>query len=70
MMSPQELQQKLRTDLGLRVGDHTARYIAARLASAKPKPFPVLANDARTGQPLYPTLNPADLRPDAQPTLF
>ena len=69
-MDTQQLQQKLRTTLGLRVGDHTARYIAARLASAKPKPFPVLANDARTGQPLDPTLNPADLRPDAQPTLF
>ena len=53
MMTPHELQQKLRTDLGLRVGDHTARYIAARLASAKPKPFPVLANDAQA--------NPHDL---------
>ena len=69
-MDARQVQDKLRTDLGLRVGDHTARYISARLASAKAKPFPVLANDARTGQPLYPTLNPAELRPDAQPTLF
>ena len=69
-MDTQQLQQQLRTTLGLRVGDHTARYILARLAAPKAKSFPVLANDARTGQPLYPTLNPADLRADAQPTLF
>ena len=69
-MDTQQLQQKLRSALGLRVGDHTARYILARLAAPKAKPFPVLANNALTGQPLYPTLNPADLRPDSQPTLF
>jgi hypothetical protein len=69
-MDARQLQDKLRTDLGLRVGDHTARYIIARLASPKAKSFPILANDARTGQPLSPTLNPADLRDDAQPTLF
>ena len=69
-MDTQQLQQQLRTTLGLRVGDHTARYILARLAAPKAKTFPVLANDARTGQPLYPTLNPADFRPDAPPTLF
>ena len=69
-MDARQLQDKLRTDLGLRVGDHTARYIIARLAAPKAKSFPILANDARTGQPLYPTLNPADLRDDAQPTLF
>jgi hypothetical protein len=69
-MDPRQLQEKLRTDLGWRVGDHTARYIAARLASPRAKSFPILANDARTGHPIYPILNPADLRPDAQPTLF
>ena len=69
-MDTRELQQKLRTVLGLRVGDHTARYILAKLAAPKAKSFPILANDARTGQPLYPTLNPADLRADAPPSLF
>jgi hypothetical protein len=70
-MDTQQLQQKLRTALGLRVGDHTARYILARLAAPKPTPFPILANHALTGQPLNRTLNPADLRPDdSQPTLF
>ena len=69
-MDTRQLQQQLRTTLGLRVGDHTARYILARLAAPKAKSFPILANDARTGQPLYPILDPADLRPDAQPTLF
>ena len=69
-MDARQLQDKLRTDLGWRVGDHTARYIIARLTSAKSKPFAILANDARTGLPIACTLNPADLRPDAQPTLF
>jgi len=69
-MDARQVQAKLRTDLGLRLGEHTARYILARLAAPKAKPFPVLANNALTGQPLYPTLNPADLRPDSQPTLF
>jgi hypothetical protein len=65
-----ELQQKLRTAFGLRVGEHTARYILAQLASPKAKSFPILANDARTGRPRDPPLHPDDLRPTAQPTLF
>ena len=69
-MDATELQQKLRTAFGLRVGEHTARYILAQLASPKAKSFPVLANDARTGHPLNRTLNADDFRPTAPPTLF
>jgi hypothetical protein len=66
----QELQQKLRTTLGLRVGEHTARYVLAQIASGKATSFSILANDARTGRPVYPKVSAADLRADAQPTLF
>lgn len=69
-MDVQELKEKLRIVRGLRVGDHTARYVLAQLASSPTASFPVLANDARTGLPVNLKLTPADVREAAQPTLF
>lgn len=51
-MDAQELQNRLRTTLGLRVGEHTARYILDRLNASRNNAFPVLANHAWTGQPV------------------
>ena len=62
-MTHSEIEQRLRERLNLRVGPETTRYIAARLAApaTPPAPFPIIAHDARTGQPLHPALDPADL---------
>jgi hypothetical protein len=66
----EELQTHLRVVRGLRVGDETAKYIVSQLAHRKSgRSFPVFATDARTGQPLYSRISPADLDP-ARPTLF
>ena len=61
-MNPTQLQQHLRETQNLRIGEETARYIATRLTAplTDPTPFPIFAQDARTGHPLQPTLNPAD----------
>ena len=69
-MDAQQLQDRLRIVLGWRVGPHTAQYVLARLTSSKGKAIKVFANDARTGLPLYQTLNPAQIAEAAQPTLF
>jgi hypothetical protein len=63
-----ELQQKLRATLSLNVGDEMARYILAKAAQSD-RSFPIFATDARTGQPLCPTLDPAILT-DPQLPLF
>jgi hypothetical protein len=58
-MISDELQEKLKTILGWRVGSETAAYIQTRLLGEAPHtPFPILAHDARTGQPLRPMLDP------------
>jgi hypothetical protein len=58
----EELRKRLLA-MRLRVGDETLRYIQARLAggSRTPRPFPVLAQDARTGRPLRNDIDPAVL---------
>jgi hypothetical protein len=67
-----ELRQKLRAaPWNLHVGPQVAAYIAARLTSPKTAAFAVLANDARTGQPIRKTLKPAEFGGAAeQPLLF
>lgn len=64
------LQNLLREKLGLRVGPHTAAYIAKRLTPKKPQSISVIAADARTGRPIAAALDPSLLAPSAQPTLF
>jgi hypothetical protein len=66
----EQLHVKLRTTLGMRVGDRTAEYILGKLSASKTaRPFPIFASDARTGHPIRPTLNPADFD-DSEPNLF
>ena len=69
MMDTPQIQEKLRTALGWRVGDHTAKYILDQLASPKPRAFKIFAADARTGRALHERLDPTLLN-DQQPTLF
>lgn len=68
-MTHTELQQKLRATLSLHVGDEMARYILARLSQGGDA-FPILATDARTGQPLQHNLDAAAITTDAQLRLF
>ena len=68
-MNPTELQQKLRATLSLHVGEETARYILAKAARGDRRSFPILATDARTGQPLHRTIDPSILT-DPQFLLF
>ena len=68
-MTHTELQQKLRATLSLHVGDEMARYILDKLAQGG-RAFPILATDARTGQPLQQNLDAAALTADAQMHLF
>ena len=66
-----QVQELLRTRHNLRVGVHTARYIAARLAAARTSKFlNIFAADARTGVPLPGKIDPASLREQAQLPLF
>ena len=67
-MNAEQIQQHLRANHGLRVGQYTAQFILSRLDRSKTA-FPIFATDARTGQPLHPKFNPKDLQ-DSQPTLF
>jgi hypothetical protein len=67
-LNAEQIQQHLRANHGLRVGQHTARYILSQLDRSK-MAFPIFATDARTGQPLHPTFNPKHFQ-DPQPTLF
>jgi hypothetical protein len=55
------LQQRIREQLGLRVGPETAAYLA-RQAEASPSYIPAMAGDARTGRPILAELDPDDLR--------
>jgi hypothetical protein len=65
-LDARELQQRLRMNLGWRVGDQTAAYILDKLLrSTDDKPFPIFASDARTGEPLHRDLDPSLLH-DAQ----
>jgi hypothetical protein len=68
----EQLQQTLRITMGLRIGDEMAKYILAKLAASAAAPFPILASDARTGQPARHEINPADLTvsPSSQLLLF
>jgi hypothetical protein len=62
-LDARQIQELLRTRHNLRVGLHTAQYLAARLAAAKmPKVIGVFAADARTGVPLPGKIDPASLR--------
>jgi hypothetical protein len=66
----QTLQSFLCNHHNLRIGNHTAKYLLAQLASPKKtRKIPLLANDARTGHPLHRHLTPADLT-SPQPSLF
>ena len=72
-MDAQQIQELLRTRHNLRVGQHTARYVAARLAAAKakaPKPLSIFAADARTGVPISGKIDPASLTERSQLPLF
>jgi hypothetical protein len=67
-LNAEQIQQHLRANHGLRVGQHTAQYILSKLDRAKTA-FPIFATDARTGQPLHPKFDPTNLD-RSQPTLF
>jgi hypothetical protein len=68
-MNPAALQEKLRTELGWRIGLEQAIYILARLAAAEQKAFPIFASDARTGHAIRPLLEPTHFTLEAQPKL-
>src|SRR6266498_3571913 len=58
----EQLQQTLRITMGLRIGNEMAKYILAKLAApSSSASFPILASDARTGQPVRPEINPGDV---------
>ena len=67
-MNASQLQQMLRATLSIHVGDEMAQYILAKAAQGD-RSFPILATDARTGQPLRPTLD-STLFADPQLLLF
>ena len=71
-MDATQIQQLLRTRHNLRVGPHTAAYVAATIdANRSAKSIKVLAADARTGVPTPRKLDPASFRADgAQIPLF
>ncbi len=71
-MDSEQLQQTLRITMGLRIGDEMAKYILAKLAASSATSFPILASDARTGQPARYEISPADLAfpPSSQLLLF
>ena len=72
-MDAKQIQELLRTRHNLRVGEHTAQYIAARLAAAKSKssrPLSIFAADARTGVPMSGKIDPASLGERGQLPLF
>jgi hypothetical protein len=56
-MEISQLQEKLRTEHGWRVGDETARYVLAMIAAGA-KEIPILASDARTGLALWEEFKP------------
>ena len=60
-MNSEQIQQHLRTRHNLRVGPHTAAYLAAKLGAKAPKAIKILAADARTGVPMPQQINPATL---------
>lgn len=61
-MTPAQLQEKVRTQLGWRIGENQARYILARIGTAEDQaPFPIQASDARTGHALRLMLDPTQL---------
>jgi len=67
-LNAEQIRQHLRANQGLRVGPHTAQYILSKLDRTKAA-FRIFATDARTGQPLHPKFDPANLD-RSQPTLF
>jgi hypothetical protein len=71
-LDAREIQELLRTRHNLRVGVHTAQYIAARLAAAKDaRGLAVFAANARTGVPQPIDLKLGELsRPSSQMPLF
>jgi hypothetical protein len=70
-MDAKQVQELLRTRHNLRVGAHTAEYVAARLAAAKaPRSIGVFAADARTGVPVAGRIDPATLTGGPQLPLF
>ena len=68
-MDERTLQELLCKHHHLRVGEHTARYLLAKLTAPgkKPRHIPLLAQHALTGKPCSHSLDPADL---TQPSLF
>jgi hypothetical protein len=68
----EQLQQTLRITMGLRIGEEMAKYILVKLAASSVTSFPILACDARTGQPAWSEIKPADLAvlPSSQLLLF
>jgi hypothetical protein len=63
-MGENELQRRVREQLGLRVGPEMAAYILKRLsADDSSSPIPVIAADARTGIAVRKELTPKSLRP-------
>jgi hypothetical protein len=60
-MIENELQQRVREKLGLRVGPEVAAYLARRLEQPAASIL-VMAGDARTGRPLLAELDSRELR--------
>jgi len=67
-MNSEELQEKLKSILGWRVGPQTAAYIQSRMQAGSPQEaFPILAHDARTGHAIRPSFDPRRLNVPSTP---
>lgn len=66
-MGENDLQRRVREQLGLRVGPEMAAYLLKQLKREAEAPIPVIAADARTGIAVRKELAPAALRPLVAP---
>jgi hypothetical protein len=67
MLNAHELQERIRRELGWRVGDATARYIIDRMLTSGHAAFPIFASDARTGMAIRPMFDPSRWGSAAKP---
>jgi hypothetical protein len=67
MLETRELQERIRRELGWRVGDATAHYILDRMLASSGGAFPIFASDARTGVAIRPMFDPGRWSGAAKP---
>jgi hypothetical protein len=60
-MSQDELQEKIRRHLGLRIDSEMSKYVAGKLKASE-SPVAIIGGDARTGIPRRVTVDASQLR--------